>query len=77
MKYKQNNPGYEAYLVAGKDDRDALKKTNDDEPLFNLSSSNFDSDDAKKYDEIVNDLVYNHTVESAQKVIDLFEELFG
>jgi hypothetical protein len=61
LRYKQENPGLEAYLVSGRNPMEAMRKTTADDPIFNYSATTFDADDAKEFDGLVTNAVYKHS----------------
>jgi hypothetical protein len=61
MKYKQENHGLEEYLVSGKNQLDALRKTSGEDPIFHYAATYFDENEARKFDQLFVDAIYNHT----------------
>jgi len=71
LKYKQKNPGLEAYLVSGRNPMEAMRKTTADDPTFNCSTTDFDANDAKEFDELITNIVYKHTPEAVEKLFSV------
>jgi hypothetical protein len=76
LKYKQKNPGIEAYLVAGKNSLEAMRKTTAKDPALQYNGTNVDPEDIKRYDEIFTDIIYTHTPESVERFISSLKHLF-
>lgn len=76
LKYKQKNPGLEAYLVSGRNPMEAIRKTTADDAVFNCSVTGFDTNDARKFDGLVTDAVYKHTPEAVEKLFGAIGVIF-
>ena len=76
LKYKRQEPGLEAYLVSGKNPMEAMRKTTSEAPIFYRYMTYFDANSAKKFDELVTNALYKHTLESVEKIFNLIETTF-
>jgi len=68
LKYKQKNPGLEAYLVSGQNPMDAMRRTTAEDPAFSYSATVFGVDDAREFDGLVTNAVYKHSPEAVEKL---------
>lgn len=75
MAYKQGNTGIEIYLAYGKTPVEAMKKTTSGQPLYNYSDSPLRIKKLEKFDSLITDLIYSHTLESARKAIEFIQEI--
>jgi len=70
LKYKQEDPGLEAYLVYGRNQIEAMRKTTADDPIFYYGGSFFDADLARELDELITNAFYKHTTEAVEILFD-------
>lgn len=77
LKYKQENPGIEEYMVAGRNSLEAMQKTTARDPVFKCSGTDIDSEYIRRYDEIFMNIFYKYTPKSVEQLIgSLKEHLF-
>lgn len=69
LGYKQKKSGFEVYLTYGKTPIEALRKTNDADPIFYISSTSFDATDAKEFDRLITKAVYEHQPEALEELL--------
>ncbi|MFC1755330.1 hypothetical protein ACFL96_18400 [Thermoproteota archaeon] len=69
MKYTQDGPGMEAYLVSGKTELHAMRRTTKDEPIFKFHATGFDGEMAGEFDELINKVMYAHRPEDMENLL--------